>query len=121
MLEMMDIGIKEVVAYRLGGKITEEEMASVLSVFKEKIDRGEKLLVYQEIISIGGVEFDAMMGKLKFFIDVGLSHFSKVAVVTHKKWIHHLVDLEGKFFRNIEMKGFPIEEKEKAIAFLKNT
>jgi len=68
MLEMMDIGVEEAVAYRVGGKITEEEMTSALSIFKEKINKGEKLVVYQEIESIGGAEFDAMIEKLKFFV-----------------------------------------------------
>ena len=120
MLEMIDIGFEKAVAYRLVGKITEEEMTSVISIFKEKIDKDEKLIVYQEIVSLGGVEFDAIVEKFKFLINVGISHFSKIAVVTHKKWIHKLVDLEGKLFKNIDMKGFPIEEKDKAIEFLKN-
>jgi len=121
MLEMMDIGVENVVAYRLGGKITEEEMTSVLDIFREKIKKGEKLIVYQEVESIGGAEFDAMVEKFKFFKDVGFkfSHFSKIAVVTHAKWIHKLVDLEDKIFRNVDMKGFSIEEKDKAIEFLK--
>ena len=121
MLEMIDIGFEKAIAYRIEGKITEEEMSSVLSLFKEKIDKGEKLIVYQEVESLGGVEFDAMVEKLKFFIDVGISHFSKIAVVTHKKWIHKLVDLEGKLFKSIDMKGFSIEDKNKAIEFLKDT
>jgi len=119
MLEMMDIGFEKAVAYRVAGKITEEEMHSVLSIFKEKINKGEKLIVYQEVESIGGAEFDAMVEKLKFLIDVGISHFSKVAVVTHQKWIHKIVDLEGKLFKNMVMKGFSSDEKEKAIEFLK--
>lgn len=120
MLEMIDIGIETAVAYRLDGKITEEEMTAVLAIFKEKIERNENLIVYQEVVSLGGVEFDALIEKFKFFIDVGISHFSKIAVVTHKKWIHKLVDLEGRLFKNIDMKGFSIEEKNKAIAFLKS-
>ena len=52
-------------------------------------------------------------------VGVGMSHFSRIAVVTHKKWIHKLVDLEGRFFKNIDMKGFSIEDKDKAILFLK--
>jgi hypothetical protein len=32
-------------------------------------------------------------------------------VVTHKKSIHHLADLEGKLFKNMDMRGFSIEEK----------
>ena len=119
MLEMIDIGVENAVAYLLEGKITEEEMKSILSIFKEKIKKGEKLIVYQEIVSIGGVEFDAMVEKLKFFFDVGISHFDKIAVVTHKKWIHKLVDLEDKIFKSFDMKGFAVEEKDQAIEFLK--
>ena len=120
MIEMLDIGVENAVAYRLEGKITEDEMKSVISIFKKKINNGEKLIVYQEVVSLGGVEIDALVEKVKFFIDVGLSHFHKIAVITHKKWIHKLVDLEGNFFKNIDMKGFSIDEKEKAIEFLRN-
>ena len=121
MLEMIDIGVDEVIAYRLGGKITKEEMTSALTIFREKIDKGEKLIVYQEVESIGGAEFDAMVEKFKFFKDVGFnfSHFSKIAVVTHSKWLHKIVNLEDKIFRNVDMKGFPVEKKDKAIEFLK--
>ena len=121
MLEMIDIGFKKAVAYRLEGKITEEEMASIFSIFKEKIEQGEKLIVYQEIVSIGGVEFDGIVEKFKFLIDFGISHFSKIAVVTHKKWIQNIVNIEYKIFKNVDMKGFSIEEKDKAIEFLKST
>jgi hypothetical protein len=121
MLELIDLGFDNIIAYRLGGKITEEEMTSVLSIFREKIDKGQKLIVYQEVVSIGGAEFDAMIEKFKFFKDVGFnfSHFSKIAVVTQSKWLHKIVDLEDKIFRNTDMKGFPIEEKDKAIDFLR--
>ncbi|MFC1837437.1 STAS/SEC14 domain-containing protein [Thermodesulfobacteriota bacterium] len=123
MLEMMDIGVEEVVAYRLGGKITEEEMTSVLSVFRQKIDKGEKIKVYMEVKSIGGAEFDAMVEKFRFFKDIGFSfsHFSRIAVVTHSKWLHKIVELEDMIFRNVDMKGFPLEEKDSAIEFLKNS
>ena len=120
MLEIIDIGFEKAVAYRLEGKITEEEITSVFSIFREKIEKGEKLIVYQEIVSIGGVEFDAMVEKIKFLIDFGISHFSKVAVVTQKKWLHKIIDIEDKIFKNVDMKGFSIEEKDKAIEFLKS-
>ncbi len=120
MLEMIDIGVENAIAYRFGGKITEEEMTTILTVFKERIEKGEKLIVYQEVVSIGGVELDAMIEKFKFFRDVGLSHFDKIAVVAHTKWLHKLVDLEDKIFRNINMKGFSADEKDQAVEFLKS-
>ena len=119
MIEMLDIGLENVVVYRLEGKITEEEMASVMTLFREKIQEGEKINIYQEIVSIGGVEMDAMVEKFKFFLDAGLSHFDKIAVVSSKKWIPRLINIEDKLFRGINMKGFSIEDKDKALAFLK--
>jgi hypothetical protein len=35
-------------------------MTSILTLLKEKIEKGQKLVVYLEIVSIGGAEFDAM-------------------------------------------------------------
>ncbi len=120
MLEMIDIGVENAVAYRLEGKITEEEMTSILTLFKEKIEKGEKHIVYQEVVSICGAEFDAMIEKFKFIRDFGFSHFYRIAVVTHTKWLHKLIDLEDKIFRNIYMKGFSVDEKDQAVEFLKN-
>jgi hypothetical protein len=121
MLEMMDIGIEKAVAYRLGGKITEDEMTLALSAIKEKIVTYGEVFIYQEIESIGGVEIDAIVEKFKFFFDVGMSNISRIAVVTHKKWMHKIIDLEGKIFKKIEMKSFSIDNKNEAIEFLKNT
>ena len=120
MIEMMDIGIENAVAYRVAGKITEDEMKSILSIFKEKIQVGAKLSVYQEIVSVGGVEFDAIIEKLKFFREFGLSNFDKIAVVTHKEWMHKIIDLEGKLFRKFDMKAFSIDDKETALEFLRS-
>nr|WP_320192499.1 STAS/SEC14 domain-containing protein [uncultured Desulfobacter sp.] len=119
MIEMIDIGKTDAIAYRIKGKITAEEMKTVLCIFKEKIRKNNKLIIYQEVASIGGAEFDAMLEKFKFFLAFGLSHFSRIAVVTHKKWIHKLVDLECKIFKGIEMRGFPTKERDQAIEFLK--
>ena len=120
MLEMIDIGIEKAVAYRVGGKITEDEMTSVLSALKEKIETYGKVFIYQEIESFGGVEFDAIVEKFKFFSDVGISNISRIAVVTDKKWMHKIIDLEGRFFKKIDLKAFSIDEKDKAIEFLKS-
>ena len=43
-----------------------------------------------------------------------------IAVVAHTKWLHKLVDIEDKIFRNINMKGFSTDGKDQAVEFLKS-
>jgi hypothetical protein len=43
MVEMTDIGIDNAVAFRMWGKVTESDMASVFSDAKEKINRYGKI------------------------------------------------------------------------------
>ena len=45
---------------------------------------------------------------------------TSIAVVAHTKWLLKPVDLEDKIFRNINMKGFSVDEKDQAVEFLKN-
>lgn len=120
MLEIIDIGIENAVALRWGGKITEAEMKSVFSVLKEKIKDYGKISMYQEIESIGGVEFEGIVEKLKFLKEFGLSNFSKAVVVTDKKWVKRIAEVEDKIFRKIDIKCFSTDEKNEAIEFLKN-
>lgn len=119
MLEFLDIGIEGVVAYRLEGKISTREMKEVLELFRTRIEKGEKIHLYQEITTLGGVEIEAVLEKMKFFFDAGISNFGRVAVVAHKNWIPKLIDLEGRLFTGIEMRGFSMDEKEAALDFLK--
>ena len=120
MIEIIDIGYEKAIAYRLEGKLSQKETSRIFSLFREKIDQGEELIIYQEVVNIGGFELDVIVEKLKFLLDFGLSHFSRIAVVTHTNWMHKIVDLEGKLFKGIDMKGFSIDQKDKAIEFLKN-
>ena len=120
MIEFIDIGIENVVAYRLEGKISTDEMTEILDLFRSIIEKGDKINIYQEITSIGGAELSALKEKLKFFMDVGLSNFNRIAVVADKKWIPKLIDVEGKIFKNVDMKGFSMTQKEEALEFLKN-
>ena len=67
MLELLDIGNEKTVAYRLGGKITEDEMMLVLSEIRKKIENYGEVSIYQEMEHIPGVEFEAIIEKIKFF------------------------------------------------------
>lgn len=119
MLEIIDIGIENAVACRASGKITDDEMASALSVIKEKIAGHGDIVIYQEVETIGGVELEAIVEKLKFLAEVGLSNIKKMAVVTDKKWMQKIIRLENKIFKHIDIESFSFTDREAAVNFLK--
>ncbi|MFT5808666.1 MAG: hypothetical protein ACI9LG_002983 [Moritella dasanensis] len=119
MLEMIDIEIDNAVAFQMSGKITEGDMALVLNVAKEKIARHGSIVLFEKINSFSGVEFSAIIEEFKYLLDVGINNIDKVAILTDKKWIEHIVNIEDKIFKNMDMKCFSLEEQAQAVAFLK--
>ena len=121
MLEMIDIGINNAVAFQISGRITESDMNMVLGNAKEKIKSNGSIVILEKIDSFEGIEIAAIVEEFKYLFEVGMSNIAKVAILTDKKWIEHIVNIEDKIFRSIEMKCFPIEEQAEAIEFLKSS
>ena len=121
MLEMIDIGIDNAVAFRVAGKITESDMTLVLTDAKEKIERHGNIVFLEQIDSFKGIEIAAWIEEFKYLSEVGFSNISKAAVLTDKRWLENIVGVEDKIFRNIEMKCFSTSDREAAIAFLKES
>jgi hypothetical protein len=120
MLEMIEIGIDNAVAFRMSGKITESDMTMVLSDAKAKINRYGNIVILEVIESFKGIEIAALVEEFKYLHEVGISNISKAAVVTDKKWLEEIVSIESKIFKNIAMKCFSTEDQDAAIEFLKN-
>lgn len=119
MLELIDIGIDNAVAFRIAGKITESDMELAFSEMKGKIRAYGDIVLFEQIDSLEGVELSGIGEKFKFLFEMGISDVRKIAIVTDKKWLSKIVSLEDKIFRNMDMQCFPFEEREQAIAFLK--
>jgi len=119
MLKLIDIKIDNAVAFEVSGKVTEDDMVLVLNDVKQKIERYKQIVLFERIDSFNGVEIAAMLEKFKSLFEVGLSNIVKIAIVTDKKWLSQIVNIEDKFFRKIEMKSFSVEEQGQAIEFLK--
>lgn len=119
MLELLEIDIDDVVAYRLDGRLSDEDMKAVVVKIKAKLAEHGSIGLYQEVISIGAIEFDAMIEKMKFIHDVGISSFKKIAIITDKRWMQKIVPLEDKLFKHIDMRAFSLEQRDQALDFLR--
>ena len=120
MLEMMEIGIDNAVAFSMSGKITERDMSLVLSDAKKKIEQHGNIVLLERIDSFEGIELSAIVEEFEYIFKVGISNIKKAAVITDTKWIEMIVNIENRIFKNIEMKCFPTEDQDSAIEFLKN-
>nr|WP_136251011.1 STAS/SEC14 domain-containing protein [Ningiella ruwaisensis] len=119
MLDIIDIKIDNAVAFKMSGRITENDMSVVLAESRFKSERFKKIVIYEEIESFSGIDFSAIAEEIKYLYKVGISNIDKVAVVADKGWIEKIVKIEDKLFSNIHIKYFKSDEKDEAIRFLK--
>ena len=118
MLELINIPIDNALAIRSSGSISQEEMAEVLAAARGKIAQHGDIVVYEEIESLGIITPGAMLEKIKYLFEMGISSIRKVAVLTDKPWIGKVVELEDKLFKQIELRCFALDDKASALAFL---
>ena len=118
MMEMLDIGIDRAVAIRVSGKISGSDMEAVFSQAKEKIARFGSIVVFEQIDSFTGVELAGIKEEFHYLREMGLANIDKVAVVTDKKWIEVIANIEDKLFRSIDIECFSLQQKDAAIAYL---
>ncbi|WP_211829892.1 STAS/SEC14 domain-containing protein [Kistimonas asteriae] len=118
MLELISIPIENAVAIRSAGSISEAEMAEVLAAAREKTTEYGNIVIYEEIERLGSIAPGAILEKIKYLFEVGISNIHKVAVLTDKPWIGKVVELEDKLFSQIELRCFALDDKAAALAFL---
>lgn len=119
MLELLEIRIDNAIAIRIAGKITQGDMELVFSEMRGKIRAYGDIVLFEQIDSFEGVELSGIVDKFKYLFEMGISDIAKVAIATDKKWLSKIISLEDKIFRNMDMRCFPLEEREQAIEFLK--
>ncbi|WOJ92561.1 STAS/SEC14 domain-containing protein [Congregibacter variabilis] len=118
MLEFIEFDIEDAVAWRISGKVTEEDMQLALDALRDKIEAHGKVSVYQEIEGFSGVELDVIKDKMRFLSEFGVSFFKKIAVVTDKKWLQSVIAWEDKVFPGVDMRAFGTEDRDRAFNFL---
>ena len=70
MLEMIDIGIDNAVAFQISGKITEIDMSLIHSSAKENIERHGSVVLLEKIDSFEGIEIAAIVEEFKYLFEV---------------------------------------------------
>ncbi|GAA4093289.1 STAS/SEC14 domain-containing protein [Zhongshania borealis] len=104
----------------LNGKIDADGMTAALDALikeSENIEDGVMLYRIEDFqfpsIAAIAVEFARMPKMLKL-----MKRFKRCAVLSDKKWLRQLSEIEGKLFPNIEIKAFEFNDFERAELWL---
>lgn len=94
MLEMINIGIDNAVAFRISGKVTAADMTLVLNDAKGKVENHGNIVILEQIDSFKGIETAAIAEEFKYLSDVGISNITKAALLADSKWLDKIISIE---------------------------
>ena len=113
MLSLIPFEADDVVGIRIEGRISTQEFEDAKSAIEEKFGRHEKISLYAEIMTFGGISLEALLKDIKFSLGHWL-RFEREVIVTDKSWLHKVGFAANKVFPGMEVKVFPVEETEAA-------
>jgi hypothetical protein len=110
MINLIPFDADNVVGMRIDGRIGDEAFDQVLAAIEQKMATHDKVRLYVEMQSFGGMSMQALLKDIRF----GLGHWSRFdreAIVTDKGWMKTLVPVMDKLVPGIEVKVFPSERQ----------
>ncbi len=119
MLEIIDIGAENVLACKIDGKLELDDIERLKTRVGEILADHEKVRVYVEVESFDGISFSALWEDLKMSFG-NLTKLSHKAVVSDKKWKDNMAKIADKISPCIELKQYPLEDRDAAIEWIKS-
>lgn len=105
---------------KLSGKIDADHMTRALDELEEKCRDIEDGIMMYDVIdfhmpSLGAIGIE--LSRLPSMFGI-IKKFRKAAVITDKEWIKKVSELEGKLIPGLEIKGFDLDQRAEAEAWL---
>ncbi len=120
MLTLLPSPGPDVVAFRVSGKVTADDIEQAWASIDAALDEGETIGLYAEIVDLGGVTLDGLVKDLALGLKaIGeWRRLARYAVVSDARWLRTLATVEGKLLPGIEIRTYPMEEQAEAMAWL---
>ncbi len=119
MIELLQMDADPVTGLRVRGRIETRDFDAVVGLLDEKFQRHEKLQIYAQIESMGGISLEAFLKEIQYSLR-NFRRVDKEAVVSDKGWLKTFVSLADKPFPSIEARHFSFEEKAAAQAWVRS-
>ena len=107
---------ERVLAYEISGEFTGDDMRAFVERLEEIAGRGQKALLYQDMVDRGGFDLETIKVKLRNLGTIWRS-VEKIAVVGESRWLEVYIDLVDHITPQ-DMRYFDRSEKAEAFAWL---
>ena len=77
MIELIDISSPRAVGAKISGKIEKPDLDQVIAAIEQKLLRVDKIGIYLELESFGGISFRNINGD-KIIVLIGIGHFNRI-------------------------------------------
>ena len=113
----------DVLAVRVAGKITGDDLASIMESLEVMLAVNERVHIFAETRAIDGIEIAGLAAHIARATPLlrKLGHFGRVAVVADQAWIRALTRLESALLPRISYKVFEPRERDAALAWVKGS
>jgi hypothetical protein len=110
----------DVIACRLSGRMSAEEMENISNKVIEAVERYEKTHIYAEIDGMTGFDVKAWVDQVQRAWPLlgKLRRFGRIAVVTDQPWLRWGTRIESALLPGISYEVFDLAERERALAWV---
>lgn len=122
MLQLLDFGRPDVLAYRTSGVLTDDDVHTATEAFDRVLKGRPTVHLYAEVENLGGVEIRALWTDLVYGLrHIGdLRHIGRVAVVTDVGWLRRVAETEALLLPVGTLHTYPMEERDDARAWIRD-
>jgi len=116
-MQRIPVEADDVIGVKVSGKIERQDMDAMIEVMKKMFEKHERISIYVEIESFGGISLPALVDDLKFALP-NFKKFARKAVVSQIAWMEKWTPIADRLFPSIEVKHFPPEQKAAALKWI---
>ncbi len=121
MLALLDLGVDNLLAYRLDGDVDAADVDRIFKAVDEKLSGHERLRVYAEVHQLSAVTPQALWRDLELSatrLSV-LSRTERVALVTDLQWLRQALTLPNPLLSGIQLRVFSLSEQHLAQSWIR--
>lgn len=107
----------DVIAIRLSGKLTGEDVEQYKALFDEKLAKYKQIGVCIDLTGLSDMSMEAIVkdAKAEFNLFTHLTQLGRCACISDKEWPQALINLMKPLFPNFETRGFTSDQIEEAL------